>query len=209
MTLPASDWTRKLHELRTSFDEAFELPPRAQSRDEETLLAIESGGTPLALRTAELLRLEARRKVVPVPAACADLLGLAGVRGKLVPVYSLASLLGLRAGGEERWLVLCGGDQSGAASADSIALAFAALSGHAQVSRGEIFAVNEDARPIVHASELVRLGGVTRALVSIPSVTRAIRDRQRAARAGRGEGDIPTGQMKAATAASSSKERAR
>lgn len=199
MTQLLDDWSHRLHRLRRSFDEAFELPPPAASQQQETLLAIEAGGTPLALRIAELSRLEAGRKVVPVPTACAELLGLAGVRGRLVPVYSLASLLGLSDRGDERWLVLCGGEiadgkpasTTSISASDPIALAFGALQGHARVARTEIFAVNEDARPVIHATELVRLDGVTRPLVSIASVTKAIRDRQRTARPGR-DADSPT-----------------
>jgi chemotaxis signal transduction protein len=56
---------------------------------------------------SETVRLEANRTVVPIPSGRPELLGLCGVRGQLVPVYSLSALLGYGTERPGRWLALC------------------------------------------------------------------------------------------------------
>src|ERR1039458_7695948 len=80
--------------LRQAFDQSFALPPPPASQEVEDLLAIRVAGNPYAIRLRDIAGIVAGRKVVPVPAVRLDLLGLAGIRGGVVPVFGLASILG-------------------------------------------------------------------------------------------------------------------
>jgi chemotaxis signal transduction protein len=84
----------KAAELRQAFDLSFALPPPPASQEVEDLLTIRVAGDPYAIRLGDIAGMVAGRKVVPVPAVTLDLLGLAGIRGGVVPVFGLASILG-------------------------------------------------------------------------------------------------------------------
>src|SRR5258708_16163647 len=65
------------------------------------------------MRVSEISGLATDRKIVAFPSPIPELLGVAGIRGALVPVYSLAMLLGYNAETERtRWLALCGTEDS-------------------------------------------------------------------------------------------------
>jgi chemotaxis signal transduction protein len=98
--------------LRRQFDESFARPHRPPPAPHVDLLAIRLGGRPHALRQDQVSGLFAGRPVVALPSSQPQLLGLAGVRGVLVPVFALAALVGADAPGERpHWLVLCGRDE--------------------------------------------------------------------------------------------------
>ncbi len=121
-----------IDDLRQAFDGSFAAPAAVPEADLEQFLAIRSAGQPLALRVAELTRLEARREIVALPVENRDLLGIAGIQGRLVPIYCLASLLGLgRDVADWRWIAVCG-------LPDSLGLAFESLDACFSVSRKNI-----------------------------------------------------------------------
>lgn len=99
-------------ELRRAFDESFvRARLDAGSERARTFLAIRAGGTACAVRLAEVRGLESGRRIVPVPSSVPELAGLAGVRGKVIAVFSLARLLGHPGAARGcRWLMLCGED---------------------------------------------------------------------------------------------------
>jgi purine-binding chemotaxis protein CheW len=117
-------------ELRDAFDASFAAPMRADPVAHEVLLAIRVGTERCALRLAEIAGLFADRDVTPVPGRNAALLGVAGCRGVLVPVYSLRHLLGQDSAPLLRWFVL--------AAAAPIALAFDVFEGHVRAAAGAI-----------------------------------------------------------------------
>src|SRR5262249_15213510 len=118
--------TERAAELAGAFDAAFAEPPPAEAANPLDVLAIRLGGDPHALRLTQLGGVYARRKIVPVPSALPELLGLVSLRAAIVPVYDLAALLGRARQGEPRWIVL--------AAAAPIALAFEALDGYRRLS---------------------------------------------------------------------------
>src|SRR6185436_11866201 len=83
-----------LAELRRVFDGSFAAAPADGRAVPEKLLALRLGTDPFAVRVAELRGFERLRHVIALPGASADLLGLTGIRGTLVPVYSLALVMG-------------------------------------------------------------------------------------------------------------------
>ena len=121
MSSPASKLEKlqlesRVAELRRLFDESFAAPPQRHDAALEQMLAITLQGERYAIRVSEISGLALPKgKVLPVPSSVPELLGLTGVRGTVVPVFSLALLLGLGQSasasaedtelGEPRWLV--------------------------------------------------------------------------------------------------------
>ena len=148
-------------DLRAAFDRGFAEPPPGQAEPAKAYLGIRIGGKPYAVALAEIGAVVADKKIAPLPSKAPELLGVAGVRGDIVPVFSLAALLGL-GGGEERprWLVLAAGGRAG--------FAFDALDGHLSIplasitpavsARGFVIAnavIGKDARPIIGIAALM------------------------------------------------------
>ena len=82
-------------ELRAAFDRAFAGAVAHRRRGQAGFLAIRVGVERCAIRLSEIAGLFADRKITRVPAGEAALLGIAGFRGAIVPVYCLPTLLGL------------------------------------------------------------------------------------------------------------------
>src|SRR5688572_94281 len=93
-------------ELRSAFDRSFAESIAASPPPQLDMLAIRVAEHRYALRLSEVLAVHADRRLVPVPSALPELLGLAGLRGVVVPVYDLRRLLGYAAGVAPRWLAL-------------------------------------------------------------------------------------------------------
>jgi chemotaxis signal transduction protein len=150
--------------MRRAFDEAFATAAVPSPEGLLALLAIRVRKDPFALRVSDLARLETRRKVVPLPAGDPSLLGIAGIRGRLVPVYSLAALLGLPVAREEgRWLAICRCEAP-------VALAFDEMEGHLRVSPSELHPVDSGKGHVRHAGEAIRMGAEVRLVLDIPSI---------------------------------------
>ncbi len=123
-------------ELRRAFDASFALPARGRVADVERLLRLHLGADGYAFRLTDIGGLSAARKVVPIASAIPEVLGLAGVRGNLVPVYSLSALLGYGTETEPpRWFVGCG-------ASEPVAFGFAHLDGYVELATTEVHAGN-------------------------------------------------------------------
>lgn len=114
----------RLSDLRLAFDAAFTFPPERAPDDCTDLLAVTVAGNRLAVPLEAMSGLVADRAVTRLPAAPPQLLGVAGLRGQLVPVFSLAALVGPApagaGGGTPRWLVLAAGSPVFAVAVDSV-----------------------------------------------------------------------------------------
>lgn len=168
------DFSSKLEEMREEFDRSFAVAPHGPAAELEDFLGIRVAGDPYAVRIAEVASLDARRQVVPLPAADAALLGLAGVRGKLVPVYSLAALLGYANTTEAgRWLLVAGRDES-------IGLAFDELEGYLRTPRSDVLTVDAHEKLREHIQETLRSASGTRHIICLSSLISAIKTRAEA-----------------------------
>lgn len=154
--------------LRKEFDQAFALAATTQKVQGSHLLAIRVDGNPYAIAVAEIVGLQVDRSITPLPTAVAGLLGLAGIRGELVPVYSLATLLGYQAPARNpRWLALCGGTQP-------FGLAFDDFERHLNVATAQVATTDsvnnkaEHIRAVAHAEE------GSRPIIGIPSIAAEI-----------------------------------
>lgn len=154
--------------LRAAFDGAFAKPPPEAMAATEDLLAVQVAGDSYALRVSELTGLVVDRKVVSVPSVRGELAGIAGIRGVLVPVYALSSLLGYAAqGAPARWLALCG-------ASETLGLAFDKLEGFLRVSRSDLVHGGRADASRPHLGEVVRSGATPRRLVSTRSIMAAL-----------------------------------
>lgn len=157
--------------LRRTFDAAFAAPVVASERT-IALLSIRVGQEPLALRVADVSSIRLAGEIVPLPGAPAEILGLAGIRGRVLPVYDLGALLGRGAGTGARWLAITG--------APSVALAFAAF-------EGQLLAPEASVVPAAGSDRMVRavatISGAARAVIDLDAVHAEIVRRAGAARA--------------------------
>src|SRR5262245_52379841 len=169
MTLPDPELHGRAGDLRRAFDAAFAAPPPAPATPTVDLLAIQVGGSPYAIRLAEVAGLFAGRKVSPLPGAVHGLLGIAGLRGSLLPVYDLGVLLGQAPCTAPRWLAVAG--------KKPVAVAFEAVDGHFRLGRDAI-AEEASAEGHRHVREIAR-GPVPRPVVRLASVLEDIERRAR------------------------------
>ena len=100
---------KRAAQLRRDFDSSFVNPPPVASEAVQDLLAIRLGTRRFAIRLSEIAGLYADKKITPVPGAAAGMLGIAGFRGSILPVYDLQDLLDLSSGSASRWLVVAAG----------------------------------------------------------------------------------------------------
>jgi chemotaxis signal transduction protein len=159
--------------MRRSFDESFAAAAASKSERLEDLLAIRLGSDPYALRLSEIAGLHVGVKIVAVPSPSAQLLGIVGLRGTLVPIYDLAALLGYPPAARPRWIVL--------ARTQPVGFAFETFESHLQVSEASFSNQREQgvnagaARQ--HSSETVRAGGALRPVIRMASVVELIGDK--------------------------------
>jgi chemotaxis signal transduction protein len=159
---------RRAAYLRAAFDCAFAKPPPEAVAAKEDFLAIQVAGDPYALRVSELAGLVVDRKVAPLPSARTALSGVAGIRGALVPIYSLSSLLGYDARATPtRWLALCG-------RAEALGLAFDHLEGFLRIAQEDLYQASHVDASRPHLAEVVRIGTTTRRVVSTRSIMLAL-----------------------------------
>ena len=160
--------TSRAETLRRDFDRSFAEPPAPEAVKPVALLTLHLAGEPFALRLREVSGLFADKAVTPVPSELRELVGVAGFRGGVVPVYDLRALLGLSTAEKPRWLVLATTE-----SGKPLALAFEQFDGHVRVDPGAIAAGEGDLR------EVVRTDGVTRPIIDIGSLLASIAKRAR------------------------------
>lgn len=166
--------SEKVAELRHSFDETWAAPfSEATEELPDSLLSIRVSGDAYAIKVSEIVGLVTGRKIVSVPAPIPELLGLAGIRGTLVPVYSLKAILGYGSDDEQpRWLALCGTEEC-------FAVAFHEFEGYLRIARGELYPVEQNDAVRTHVKEVARGRGAVLAVVSIPLVRESIQERCR------------------------------
>jgi purine-binding chemotaxis protein CheW len=148
--------------LRTAFDRSFAEPPHIDLTQMEDLLAVRVGDDVFAIRLSEITGLHAGKKITRVPGGNPALLGIAGFRGAIHPVYGLTLLLGRHAETEPRWLVI--------AAAASVALAFDGFDGHVRVASETICPRDASAKDQPYARDFVPIQQLVRPILHLPSI---------------------------------------
>jgi chemotaxis signal transduction protein len=163
-------------QLQREFDRGFAEPPRQDNaRAREDLLALRAGSDDCVIRLSAMRGLLARPTIVALPSPVTELLGLAGLRGALLPVFSLAALQGQPLPTEApAWMILIEAD-------GLVGLAFEELLGHVSLDRDEIAALPPTSdggasRPDV-IPQAARVGETLRPLVDVPSLVAGLRRR--------------------------------
>lgn len=156
-----------LEELRRAFDATFAArrPLPAELVD---LVAVRAGGLSCAVRVAEIGGVAPYRCVASLPSEEPSLLGIAAVRGEVLPVYDLAALAGSGVAGAPRWMLLSRG-------AERVALAFDAIEEYLRVARTAFVAApppEPEAKPV--AAEFVRGPSSLRPVVSVSALLHTI-----------------------------------
>lgn len=157
-------------DMQLAFDRAFADPARLDTAATEGLLAIRIGTQACAVRLSEITGLFADKRITRVPGSGAALLGIAGFRGAIVPVYGLGTLLG-QSGDPSgsptpRWLVI--------AAAAPVALAFDGFEGQLRVLPDAILPRQSRPEMTSYARDFVRMRNLVRPILHLPSVLDAI-----------------------------------
>lgn len=170
--IATSPTATKVLELRHAFDRAYALPLSSQVTEQfEDLLAIRVAGDPYAIRVREISGLASNRRIVALPSPVSESLGIAGIRGGFLPVYSLSVLLGYsRDANQARWLALCG-------SEEPVGLAFSDFEEYLRVPLAQICPAQQKDMASDHVKHVVRAGDMLRAVVSIPNILELIKRR--------------------------------
>ena len=158
-------------ELRQAFDRSFADVPSVDGTGVQDLLDLRFGTAGYALRLGDLAALVADVQITPVPTSVPELLGIAAIRGSMLPVYDLGAILGHPGESNLRWTAVAAGNSP-------VGLAFARFEGHLRV---RVDAIAADVRSgASHVREVVHLEAGVRSIVSVVSVLDAITNRVRA-----------------------------
>jgi purine-binding chemotaxis protein CheW len=162
----------RISELRDAFDQTYAIPAASQAAEQmENLLSIRLAGDPYAIKVSEISGVVNNSKTVAFPSRVPELLGVAGIRGGLVPVYSLPALLGYSQDtGNPRWLALCG-------SEELVGLAFSDFEGYLRVPLTQLYAAEQKDETRAHAKQVLRMADMVRVVVSIPNLMEMIKRR--------------------------------
>ena len=98
--------SQRAQEMRQEFDRSFTLPHISTRTLAEQLLAISIGALPFAIRLSEISGLHADKNITRVPGTDKAMIGIAGFRGAIAPIYDLASLMGEERNKAPRWLIV-------------------------------------------------------------------------------------------------------
>lgn len=164
----------KAGELRRAFDRARAAPISSYAESQtEDLIALRIGQRPYAIRITEISGLATNKKIAGIPSSISQLLGLAAIRGSLVPVYSLGALLESYEDTEKaRWLALCGTEEY-------FGLAFGEFEGHVRIPRDQLHSAERGGLASTHVTHVARTADEVRPVISIPLIRETIQGRCR------------------------------
>jgi chemotaxis signal transduction protein len=155
----------KVRALRDAFNRSFAEPADAGRASDRDFLAIRVAGDSYALRLSEVASLHADQKLAHAPSLLPELLGLAGFRGTLAPIYDLGAVLGYSAQQNVRWLVL-------AQHSSPIGFAFESFEAQLRLSLDLVAAPSVGASASDHGA--IQSGARTLPLLHLPSLIEAI-----------------------------------
>jgi purine-binding chemotaxis protein CheW len=163
---------RTVAQLRESFDESFSKAAVSEYEGREDLLVIRAASRQLAIRTGEIGGIMHCPVLTPLPSARPALRGLAGVRGVLVAVYSMAALIGESPSSESNgWIVLAAVDRT-------VAFLFEELVGYERVRSSEVHTADRT-RQDSSSTEAVQIAGFNRTVISIGGLLETIHGTKR------------------------------
>lgn len=175
MTQPARHATQTVAQMRENFDHGFAMPAQRNDEASEDLLLIRLGQLPYAMRMSEVTGLQRGTGVTPLPTPLSTLLGMASHRGRVLPVYDLAALLGQPASRNPAWQIVT--------HAPAVILAIDEFERHVRCPRSAIAAqtLAQDA-DASHVQAHLHTDDGQRPIVSLAAVLRTIQHLAQTAR---------------------------
>lgn len=144
---------------REAFDQSFAEPRDKQGwGDTWDVLGIRIANEPFALHLDDLAGLLPAMTPAPYPADAPALLGLAGHRGQVLPLYDLRALLGRGPSTEPRWWVIV--------RSTPLALAFEGFDGQWRLPPEDRLQ-QDDSAPDSGSGWTVRCGGELRPMIAL------------------------------------------
>lgn len=158
----------RLRELQHHFDESFARPQDTSTTFLHKMLAIQAGEGRVVVRLSEIGGIHACPPIVALPSPRPSLLGIVGVRGRLLAVYSLAALL--RAPNAEvapRWLLL-------PQESDQIALAVEGIDAFLNIESSALYPGSSAGDGDALCPEILHYSSTSRPVLSIPRTVAAV-----------------------------------
>jgi len=152
--------------LRVAFDRTFSQATQTGIAAAEKLLAFRIGSHPYLVRLAELAGVFANKRITWLPSHVPELLGLAGLRSTVLPVYDLGMLLGSPRAAASRWLLVT--------ASTPVGFTFDDFDGYLSVRPEDIVPENRAEARERHVLEVVVAVDGVRPLVSLASVLESI-----------------------------------
>jgi chemotaxis signal transduction protein len=159
--------SRRADELRREFDRSFASPPILAREATVDLLAIEVGMNRHAIQLAEIAGLYTDKKITRVPGSKPAMIGIAGFRGTIAPVYDFASLMGYPPSQAPRCMIVM--------ATAPIAFAFDAFDGQQRVSRESIRPRQPGDAPHGYARDLVQYGNDLISIIDLGALMTAVK----------------------------------
>lgn len=159
--------------MREVFDQSFAGAPATAAARPHDYLAFRAGGDPYAIRLADVAALHRDRKIVRLPNRSPELIGIAGFRGMMAPVYDLGALLGYPRTSKATWLVIARGKAP-------VGLAFEQFEAHVRVPEENVSPEDREKTARLHVRGVVRAHHVLRPLIHVASIFEAIARRAHA-----------------------------
>lgn len=164
----SSGGRERFADMRRAFDQSFAVPHIGQSESLERIIRIRLAGERFVIRTGHIVGLAKAKRIVPLPSRVPEMLGLAGIRGTLVPVFDLAGLLKLKSrASTPSWLALINCEVC-------IALGFDEFHGQEDLTPASLYA-DESHIPRRHVQLLARIGSSVQPVIDVPSILEVIR----------------------------------
>jgi chemotaxis signal transduction protein len=149
--------------LREAFDRSFAASPRDQADGGENYLGIRIGSDAFVLKLGEIKGLFSGRTIVSLPSSFTEILGVASLRGQVVPVYSLRAFLGYPPAKEPlHWIVLAG---------PGVGFAFDQFDFYARIPPEQI---SHSSSGRGHIASMATVAGAHRPVISIGSLLQTI-----------------------------------
>jgi purine-binding chemotaxis protein CheW len=169
MSTEAASRSKSATDLHREFDETFAVPPPV-SVEHESLIMLRVAGEALAVRTLDITGVAKRRRILPIPTRVPGLLGITAIRGQLIPVYDLATLLELpSAAGAGSWLMLANPEAP-------IGLIFDEFEGQLDIE-GSCLYESDGSDSRKYLGLMARAGAARRAVIDVPGLVKEIRQR--------------------------------
>jgi chemotaxis signal transduction protein len=162
------DLAQQALELRRRFDDSFAVAAAETTPDYIDLLAVRVAEDAYVIALSEVTSVFVARPIVAVPAEATGLLGLIGVRGEVIPVFALASLLGYGTGVDvPRWMITCGTEYS-------VAIGFSDLEGYVRIPRAALSSGRATQRVSAFSTDVASTPSGVRPVLSIARLLRSL-----------------------------------